>query len=598
MRIRTFLHRSVAATVATALVAAPMTASAAPSKARHGKTRVTSRVMARVGTLPPGTQRPTREVLLSVGQGELITLPADVADVWTSNPSAADVYVSSPRQIHLFGKDFGEATLFATSKSGAVIYAANIRVSQNLTSIDRMMKLAMPDNDVKVITTGQIAVLTGTVATPDESAQAMRIATALLNPGVNVSDPAALLKIVVFNRLKTATPLQVNLQVKFAEVSRSFMKTVGNNLLTRDQTGGLGFGALSGRNPGTIANANTSTFPLLDASSKYGFPAGTISLPFNPATGEFVIPGTGTANTFLKGTQFTTLGLAGHILGLDVLSAIDIGETNGQVTTLANPNLTALSGETGTFLAGGEIPIPVSQGLGAVSVEYKQYGVSLAYTPTVLADGRISLRVRPEVSQLSSAGAVTINGTTIPALTTRRAETTVELGSGQSFMIGGLLQNDHLNSIDKAPGLGDVPVLGALFRSNEFQRHETELVIIITPYLVKPVNANEIVLPTDGYKAPTDIDRILLGKLGGGTTGGDRPKPTMAPPANAAPAFGDAAPMPGAAVPVLGAAAPMLPARAPDQAPVRREVSDQKAPPPEQKSKKGKALAMPGFSSN
>ena len=597
MRIRTFLHRSVAATVATALVAAPMTASAASSKSRHGKTRVTSRVMARVGSPPAGTQRPTREVLLSVGQGELITLPADAADVWTSNEKAADVYVNSPRQIRLFGKDFGEATLFATSKSGAVIYAANIRVSQNLTSIDRMMKLAMPDNDIKVVTTGQIAVLTGTVATPDESAQAMRIATALLNPGVNISEANAMLKIVVFNRLKTATPLQVNLQVKFAEVSRSFMKTVGNNLLTRDKTGGLGFGAMSGRSPGTIANADISTFPLLDASSKYGFPAGTIRLPFNPATGEFVVPGTGALNTFTKGTQFTTLGIAGHILGLDVLSAIDIGETNGQVTTLANPNLTALSGETGTFLAGGEIPIPVSQGLGAVSVEYKQYGVSLAYTPTVLADGRISLRVRPEVSQLSSAGAVTIAGTTIPALTTRRAETTVELGSGQSFMIGGLLQNDHLNSIDKAPGLGDVPVLGALFRSNEFQRHETELVIIITPYLVKPVNANEIVMPTDGYKAPTDIDRILLGKLGGGTTGGDRPKPTMAP-ANSAPAFGDAAPMPGTTVPVLGAAAPMLPARAPDQMPVRREVSDQKAPPPEQKSKKGKALAMPGFSSN
>jgi pilus assembly protein CpaC len=554
--------------------------------------------MARVGALPAGTQRPTREVLLSVGQGELITLPADAADVWTSNPTVADVYVSGARQIHLFGKEFGEATLFATSKSGAVIYAANIRVSQNLTSIDRMMKLAMPDDDIRVTTTGQIAVLTGTVATPDDSAQAMRIATALLNPGVNLSDPAALLKVVVFNRLKTATPLQVNLQVKFAEVSRSFLKNIGNNLLTRDKTGGLGFGTMSGRTPGTIANADTSTFPVLDASSKYGFPAGTISLPFNPATGEFVIPGTGAKYTFTKGNQFTTLGIAGHILGLDVLSAIDMGETDGQVTTLANPNLTALSGETGTFLAGGEIPIPVSQGLGAVSVEYKQYGVSLAYTPTVLADGRISLRVRPEVSQLSSAGAVTIGGTTIPALTTRRAETTVELGSGQSFMIGGLLQNDHLNSIDKAPGLGDVPVLGALFRSNEFQRHETELVIIITPYLVKPVNANEIVLPTDGYKAPTDIDRILLGKLGGGTTGGDRPKPTMAPPANTAPAFGDAAPVSGSAAPALGAAVPMLPAPTPDQAPVRREVSDQKAPPPEQKTKKGKAVALPGFSSN
>jgi len=597
MRITTFLHRSVAATVATALVAAPMTASAAPAKSRHGATRITSRVMARVGTLPPGTQRPTREVLLSVGEGELITLPADAADVWTSNATVADVYVNSPRQIHLFGKDFGEATLFATSKSGAVIYAANIRVSQNLTSIDRMMKLAMPDDDIRVVTTGQIAVLTGTVATPDDSAQAMKIATAMLNPGVA---EGGLLKIAVFNRLKTATPLQVNLQVKFAEVSRSFLKNIGNNLLTRDQTGGFNFGVSTGnRVPGTIGNVDTSKLPVLDASSKFGFPAGTLSLPYDPRTGNFVYPGTGMTSAFTKGSQFTTLGLAGHFLGLDLLSAIDLGETDGQVTTLANPNLTALSGETGTFLAGGEIPIPVSQGLGAVSIEYKQYGVSLAYTPTVLADGRISLRVRPEVSQLSSAGAVTIAGTTIPALTTRRAETTVELGSGQSFMIGGLLQNDHLNSIDKAPGLGDVPVLGALFRSNEFQRHETELVIIITPYLVKPVNANEIVLPTDGYKAPTDIDRILLGKLGGGTTGGDRPKPTMAPPVNAGPAFGDAAPTPGTAAPALGAAAPMIPAPTPDQqAPVRREVSDQKAPPPEQKTKRGKAVALPGFSSN
>jgi len=553
--------------------------------------------MARVGTLPPGTQRPTREVLLSVGEGELITLPADAADVWTSNAGVADVYVNSPRQIHLFGKEFGEATLFATSKSGAVIYAANVRVSQNITSIDRMMKLAMPDDDIRVITTGQIAVLTGTVATPDDSAQAMKIATALLNPGVAEGSP---LKIGVINRLKTATPLQVNLQVKFAEVSRSFLKNIGNNLLTRDQTGGFNFGVSTGnRVPGTIGSVDTSKLPVLDASSKFGFPAGTLSLPYDPRTGNFVYPGTGMTSTFTKGSQFTTLGLAGHFLGLDLLSAIDLGETDGQVTTLANPNLTALSGETGTFLAGGEIPIPVSQGLGAVSIEYKQYGVSLAYTPTVLADGRISLRVRPEVSQLSSAGAVTIAGTTIPALTTRRAETTVELGSGQSFMIGGLLQNDHLNSIDKAPGLGDVPVLGALFRSNEFQRHETELVIIITPYLVKPVNANEIVLPTDGYKAPTDIDRILLGKLGGGTTGGDRPKPTMAPPVNAGPAFGDAAPTPGAAAPALGAAAPMIPAPTPDQqAPVRREVSDQKAPPPEQKTKRGKAVAVPGFSSN
>jgi pilus assembly protein CpaC len=266
---------------------------------------------------------------------------------------------------------------------------------------------------------------------------------------------------------------------------------------------------------------------------------------------------------------------------MDLLTSLDLGERDGQVTTLANPNLTALSGETGTFLAGGEIPIPISQGLGAVSVEYKQYGVSLAYTPTVLADGRISLRVRPEVSQLSAAGSVTLNGTVIPGLTTRRAETTVELGSGQSFMIAGLLQNDHQNSIDKAPGLGDVPILGAMFRSNAFQRNETELVIVITPYLVKPVNANDIVLPTDGYKAPTDLDRVLMGQLGGGTTGGDRPKPSMAAPAGAEPAFGAVTPE------------PFLPAPAQP-----RTESAQKAPPPEKKPKKSVPSAAPGFSSN
>ena len=161
----------------------------------------------------------------------------------------------------------------------------------------------------------------------------------------------------------------------------------------------------------------------------------------------------------------------------------------------------------------------------------------------MLSDGRISLRVRPEVSQLTSAGAVTINGTTIPALTTRRAETTVELGSGQSMMIAGLLQNNHNNSITQAPGLGDVPVLGALFRSNGFQRDETELVIVITPYLVKPVNANDIVLPTDGYTAAGDLDRIFTGALSRSNGNNDRPKPSVAP-ASSEPAIGAVSPLP------------------------------------------------------
>jgi pilus assembly protein CpaC len=547
MRTKTLLNRALAATVMAA------TAMSLPAE-----TMAQSRQKARVANLPVGAQRPSSEILLSIGEGELISLPANVANVWTSNPTVADVYVANPRQIHLFGKENGVATVYATTAGGDVVYSTNIRVAQNITSIDRMMKAAMPEADIKVVTVGQMAVLTGTVASPDDSEQAQRLVLSALNPGVNVSDPNAQLKVLVMNRLKTATPLQVNLQVRFAEVSRSFVKDIGVNLTTRDQSGGIGFGVFSGtRSPGTIGTPDLSGLPLLDASSRFGFPAGTIRLPFDPARGDFVLPGTGSTYNATKGTQFSTLGIAGKLLGLDVLGALDLGERIGQVTTLTNPNLTALSGETSTFLAGGEIPMVVSTGLGQVSIEYKPYGVSLAFTPTVLSDGRISLRVRPEVSEITTTGAVQFGSTQIPALITRRAETTVELGSGESMVIGGMLQNSHNNSIDKTPGLGDVPVLGALFRSNGFRRNETELVIVITPYLVKPVNANQIALPTDGYKSPDDFERIIGGDLVGNKAGGPRPKPTMAPSGSATPTVGAFAP---------GPAAPTAPAPQPARA--------------------------------
>ena len=252
------------------------------------------------------------------------------------------------------------------------------------------------------------------------------------------------------------------------------------------------------------------------------------------------------------------------------------------MTTLANTNLTALSGETATFLAGGEIPIPLSQGLGTVSVDYKQYGISLSYTPTVLSDGRISMRVRPEVSQLDYSSAVQIAGTTVPGISTRRVESTVELGSGQSMMIGGLLSNNNNNSIDKTPALGDLPVLGALFRSNGFRRSETELVIVITPYLVHPVdNQSDIALPTDGYKSPTDIQRVLLGQLDGNAVSTlpapGRPVPTMAP-------------APGGAPPSVGAVGPMP--VDPRPVPPRAAVPVARAPAPSAK----RALPTPGFS--
>ena len=500
-------------------------------------------------------------VQLATSRGRLITLARPMTDLFVANSDIADVQVRSPTQLYIFGKKPGETTVSATSRGGQVVYAATVRVGNNFDSLGQMLKLAMPEAAITATTMNGVVLLTGTVAQPDDGAEAERLVTAFVGEGTKV-----------VSRLRTATPLQVNLQVRFAEVSRSFVKNIGSNIMTRDMTSGFNFGIASGRqNFGTISNNNTTGLPMADASALYGLPTGTLSLPFNPATKQFI---TGTQTTFKQGSDRTTLGFAGKLLGLDVLQALDLGERIGQVTSLANPNLTALSGETGTFLAGGEIPIPIAQGLGAVSIEYKQYGVSLAYTPTVLADGRISLRVRPEVSQLSSDGAVTFQGTSIPAITTRRAETTVELGSGQSFMIAGLLQNSHNNSIDKTPGIGDLPVLGALFRSNGFQRNETELVIVITPYLVKPVNANDIVLPTDGYKAPTDLDRVLFGQLGGGANGGSRPKPAMeaGPPAQ----------------PALGATAPVAPAPAPEPRAPATKPKDAKAPP----------APTPGFSNN
>ena len=495
-------------------------------------------------------------VPLSIGRGRLVTLTAPMSDVFVADDRIADVSVRSPTQLYIFAKGPGETSLYATNKAGKVVYSTSVRVGNNIDSLQQMLNLAMPESKVTATTLNGSVLLTGTVATPEDAAEAERLVTAFAGDSVKV-----------LSRLRNATPLQVNLQVKFAEVSKNFSKNIGVNLTTLDGSGGFQFGIGTGRTP-------TEQFNALGGPLGIGSTAARCLPPILP-TGQCTGTIPGTAVT--KGTEFSTLAGIGKLFGMNVLGALDAGERNGQVTTLANPNLTVISGETGSFLAGGEIPIPVSQGLGAVSVEYKQYGVSLSYTATVLADGRINLRVRPEVSQLSSSGAVTLGGTQIPALTTRRAETTVELGSGQSMMIGGLMQNTHNNLINKLPGAGDVPILGALFRSNAFQRNETELMIVITPYLVKPVDANSIVLPTDGYQAPTDAGRVFLGQLEGGKTGGDRPKPTVAPS--------------GAVAPVLGAQGqpgPMLPAPAP-----AAPKADAKTAPA---TSKKTAVPMPGFS--
>lgn len=462
--------------------------------------------------------RPTSDIVISAGTGRLVRLNGTMSDLFVADPNIADVQVRSANQLYIFGKAPGETTIYATNKAGKVVYSSSVHVGSNTGSVGQFLRTAMPEARIQATPMNGVILLTGTVAKPEDAEEAARIVQAYVGPSSKI-----------VSRIKTATPLQVMLRVRFAEVSRSLVKEVGVNLLSRDTTGGFLFGIGSGaRSPGTITDMAT-TFPLMDASSLYNLPAGSIRLPFNPANGQFVTS-PGTQYTFDKVLGKTVLGGAGSLFGLDILAALDLAEQDGRVATLAEPTLTALSGETASFLAGGEFPIPISQSLGSISVEYKQYGVGLAFTPTVLADGRISMRVRPEVSELSDQGSIRLNGFQVPALTTRRAETTVELGSGQSFVIGGLLRNSSNNSTDKAPWLGDLPVLGALFRSNSFRRSETELVIVVTPYLVKPVSDDQIALPTDGFRTATDFQRVILDQGHSSRTGERRPGAVMAPP--------------------------------------------------------------------
>ena len=457
-----------------------------------------------------GVSRPANDIVLSIGRGQLVTVAGAMTDVFVANDQVADVQVKSPRQLYVFGKAGGETTIYASNAAGDVIWSANVRVGSNIDSVDQMLHMAMPDAKIAVSTMGtNTFLLTGTVAAPEDAAEAQRLVQAFVGKDANV-----------ITRLKMATPLQVNLHVKFAEVSRSLIRDIGTNLTSIDGSSGFKFGIGQGRAPTTIST--DPNLPLSVGSRVQGY-------TLDPSTGTLVLK---------DGTSISTGGVGSTLAGLlsvggiNLLGALDLGESVGLVSTLSEPNLTALSGETADFLAGGEYPIPISQGLGTTSIEYKRFGVSLSYTPTVLSNGRISMRVRPEVSELSSQGAITINGFQVPALTVRRAETTVELGSGQSFMIAGLMSNAAQSTVKKLPGAGDLPILGSLFRSTHFQKGESELVIVVTPYLVQPVDANDIKLPTDGYKTANIAQQVFGNMQTDGKSGGVRPHPTSAPQGN------------------------------------------------------------------
>ncbi|HUB45116.1 MAG TPA: type II and III secretion system protein family protein [Acetobacteraceae bacterium] len=389
-------------------------------------------------------------VSLYVSEGRLLRLDHPVTNVLVGDHAIADVQVVSPEELYLYGRKPGQTTLSATSSDNGVVAQLVVRVARNGAAAEAALP---PGSAVAVGFEGNRLVVRGPVANLGQALEAQSTAQAF-NPG----------KLPPLDRTELAGAEQVTLRVRIAEVSRTTIQQLGLNLNVL-------------ANPGSfMVNLVTGSFLGQSAASSL-----TTSLT-----------GTGTTSNFGN----AAVGVTGARVNANAL--LNALQSEGLLTMLAEPNLTTLSGETAHFHAGGEVPIPVPQSFGVTTIEYKSYGVELSFTPTILPGERIAMRVHPAVSEISSANAVTISGVSVPSFIEREAEANVEMASGQTLAIAGLFQRNEQNNIDKFPFLGDVPVLGTMFRSTAYQRDETELVILVTPYLTQPVsNPSAFALPTD-----------------------------------------------------------------------------------------------------
>ncbi|MGA8379633.1 MAG: type II and III secretion system protein family protein, partial [Stellaceae bacterium] len=428
---------------------APAAGITAPAQAAGPAPAAAAPAASGEATLIPANGRP---IALEVGGGTLIRLPRAANTVFVANPDIADVQVKSPTLVYVSAKAPGQTVIYAVDANDRVLLNAAVRVQFDLSQLRQSLNRLVPGNAISVSQIDSNLVLSGAVASAGQAEKARTLALA-------ASDQAKGSKVNVINRLSVATPNQVNLQVRIAEVDRKILKQIG----------------VDWNRLGRTVSFNTNNDAGLTSPS-----------------------------------NLISIGMLSH-----VAATIDALATDGFLTVLAEPNLTAVSGQTASFLAGGEFPYPIAQpgsvGNNAIiTVQFQQFGVQLAFTPTIIDADHLSLRVRPEVSQLDFADAVTVAGSLVPALTVDRAETTVELASGQSFALAGLLMHNTSQNLSKVPWLGDVPILGALFRSNKFQNDETELVVIVTPYLVRPATM-ALATPLDGFAAPHDAQQVLWG---------------------------------------------------------------------------------------
>jgi pilus assembly protein CpaC len=409
-----------------------------------------------------GSDLNARFIPLGVGKSVVIDLPRDIKDVLIADPKIANAVIRSARRAYIIGAAVGQTNIFFFDADGHQIGGFDIAVKRDLNGIRNAIKQALPASDVQVEGVGDGVMLTGNVASTAESQMAFDIAARLVGAGTN---PITLDGSKVVNAITVLGHDQVMLKVTVAEVKRTVIKQLGINL-----SGSLGYGA-------SVLNINNANpFPINGTP-----PNGSISAHFPSVT-----------------------------------ATLQAMEQAGVIHTLAEPTLTAISGESATFIAGGKFPYPTPPNTlgGAAGYQWQTFGVSLSFTPVVLSEGRISLKVMTEVSELAPENSVTIAGTTVPGITTRNVETTLEIPSGGSLAMAGMIQTQTKQNITGLPGLMQLPVLGALFKSRDYLNSQTELMVIVTPYIVRAVAVKNLSRPDDGFADSSDPAAILLGSLG------------------------------------------------------------------------------------
>jgi len=453
-----------AALLTTALLAPTVQAAAAPAPAP---------------AIAPVQQASSLEVPLN--KSEVYRASRSFTKALIGNPDIADVLPLSNQSLHVIGKKTGTTTLTLYGAGNQLIQVIDVVVGPDVVSLRRQFADLMPGEKIGAKISNDAIVLTGTASSAVAVDKAVQLAATYTGAPEKV-----------VNMLSVGASQQVMLEVRFSEMNRTAAKQIGFNHT---------FFSDSGKTIGGIGEVGQN---------------GAIAV-------NNIFAGSGSTTVDVSSLK-SSMGFVSHVFDLgsfNIESYIDALERKGIAKTLAEPTLVALSGETASFLAGGEFPIPVVQSSGGggqngnngISIEFKPFGVSLGFTPTVLADGVISLAVTPEVSSIDPSASITLNGLTIPGLQTRRAKTVVELRDGQSFAVAGLLRNDFKDTVRQIPILGTLPIIGTLFRSTGFQKDQTELVMIVTPRLVKPIeNVADVRLPTDRVGDPHELDLFMMGR--------------------------------------------------------------------------------------